>query len=267
MGVFVLIGICGIAVIFLGAKLHQLRAERLHSKLVLFRVGVSTFDEARSLANDYKHNLELQSKDCTTVDCRFVIRLTNFRFPVFYDAPLFWKVGLRPAGVVATVSVRNGTVSYADFGVFYRTQHGYWLESSFHAANELTMYDRCGENLGRNSQYAVTGGFITNGDGGGQFVQVAFGKAVSDEQRARATDVRLGCITAVPGCKTLNDLMPRVWEGQLYESDLDESFNAECERYMQEQEQKQGGFPWHLDSAFHPTPVTVNSWTLNRPHR
>jgi hypothetical protein len=34
---------------------------------------------------------------------------------------------------------------------------------------------------------------------------------------------------------------------------------------MQEQEQTQGKFPWQLESAFYPTPLTVNSWLLNRP--
>jgi hypothetical protein len=263
---FVFIGLCGAAIVYGSGKLYQNRVERLHFRVAQLRVGLSTFEDAVTLARDYKRNLETQTRDCTPSDCRFRIQLTNVPFPAFYDAPFFWKLGVRPAVVAATVSVSNGKISYADFFVSYRTQYGYWLEGSFHAASELTMFDKCGmDELGRNSQYAVIGGCLTNGDGGGQSVKVAFGKVVSDEQRARATDVRLGCLTAIPGCKSLTDLMPKVWEGVASEIVLDESFNAECEQYMKEQERKQGNFPWHLDSAFDPAPITVDSWILTRP--
>ena len=265
---FFFIGVCGAAIVYASGKLYQNRVERLHFRVAQLRVGLSTFEDAVTLARDYKRNLETQTRDCASSDCRFRIQLTNVPFPAFYDAPLFWKLGIRPAAVAATVSVNNGKVSYADFGISYRTQYGYWLEASFHGASELTMFDKCSmDELGRNSQYAVTNSFLTNGDGGGQSVEVAFGKVVSDEQRARATDIRLVCLTAIPGCKSLTDLMPKVWEGMASEIVLDESFNAECEQYMKEQERRQGNFPWHLESAFDPAPVTVNSWILTRPSR
>jgi hypothetical protein len=255
-----------LAVVYCSGKLYQFRAERLYSKVRSLRVGLSTFEDARALAKDYKRNLEMETAACTTVDCRFTIRLTNVPFPAFYDEPWFWKIGVRPAVVVATVSVKSGTVAHVDFGVSYRTQDGYWLQGSFHAAGELTMYDKCSLNeLGRSSQYAVTDAHLTNGDGGGQSADVAFGQGVSDEQRVRATAIRLGCITTIPGCKTLTDLMPKAWEGVSFDDDSDASFDEECKRFIQEQAQKQGAFPWQLDSAFEATPVTVNYWMLTRP--
>jgi hypothetical protein len=261
-----LIGVCGAAIVHAGGKLYQIRAEHLYFRVAQLRVGLSTFDDARTLAHDYRRNAEMQTRDCTSADCRFIIRLTNAPFPAFYDAPLSWKLGVRPAVVAATVSVSDGKVSYADFGVSYRTQYGYWLEGSFHAATELTIFDKCRmEELGRDSLYAVTSAVLTNGDGGGRSARVAFGRAVTDEQRARATDVRLNCLTAIPGCKTLTDLMPKAWEGMTSEAILDESFNVECKQYMEQQERKQGDFPWQLESAFHATPITVNSWILTRP--
>src|SRR5882762_136588 len=262
------VGVSVTAIVYAGGKLYQIRAERLYFRVAQLRVGLSTFDEARTLAHDYRRNAEMQTKDCTSADCRFLIRLTNVPFPAFYDAPLSWKLGVRPAVVAATVSVSNGRVSYSDFSVSYRTQYEYWLKGSFHAAIELTMFDKCKmDELGRNSQYAVTSAVLTNGDGGGESLREAFGKAVPDEQRARATDVRLDCLTAIPGCKTLADLMPKAWKGMTSETVLDESFNLECKQYMEQQERKQGDFPWHLESAFHATPITVNSWILTRPSR
>jgi hypothetical protein len=96
-------------------------------------------------------------------------------------------------------------------------------------------------------------------------VKVAFGQGASDQQRVRATTIRLRCITAIPGCKMLTDLMPTAWEGVSFEDDSDASFDEECKLFIQEQAQKQGAFPWHLDSAFEATPVTVNYWMLTRP--
>lgn len=238
---FFFIGVCGVAIVYASARLYQNRVERLHFRVALLRVGLSTFENAATLSRDYKRNLETQTRDCTPTDCRFRIQLTNVPFPAFYDAPLFWKLGIRPAAVAATVSVSNGKISYADFGISYRTQYGYWLEASFHGASELTMFDKCSmDELGRNSQYAVTNSFLTNGDGGGQSVEVAFSKVVSDEQRARATDVRLVCLTAISGCKSLTDLMPKAWDGITSEIVLDESFNAECEQYMENRSENKG---------------------------
>ena len=256
--VFVVAGVLGIATVYLSAKLYQFRVESLYSKVVPLRVGVSTFADAHRLANEYKNNLVLETKECTSVDCRFVIRLTNFPYPVFDDDPLFWRIGVRPAMAATTVSVTNGTVSFVHFGVSYRTEDGYWLDGSFNAARELTMYDRCSRSeLGRNSQYMEEGGHITNGAGGGQLVRVAFGQGASDEQRARATNIRLGCITAIPGCKTSTDLMPGARKEQQPKNNTDESFNLECTQYFRDQKQKQGEFPWQLESAFYPTPISV----------
>ncbi len=262
LGAFLLVELCCMGTLYGLARLYQFRAERLRGRIASIRVGHTTFDEARRLASDYKRYLGTAAKSCSAADCTFSIRLTNYPFPAMSDVKPLREMGVRPTVVVATVKVKDDVVSHVDFGLLSQTQDGRPLEGSFHAAGELTMFDKCRDGrLGRDSRYAVRG--ATNV----AEISVAFASAATTEQIASATDIRLDCITRIPGCGTAIDLMPRALEGVSLQDDSDKSFESECAAYMKEQESNQGPFPWELDTAFSGTPTTVNLWVLTRSPR
>jgi hypothetical protein len=254
----------GCVAIYASAKLFEHRAERLCGHIKTLRVGGSTFNDIQRLRKEYLGAAISDGEKCAAEDCAFTILLKNKPFPVFYDAPVMWRLGIRPAMAAATLKVSNGKLSYASFGIYMRTQFGYWLEGAFHAAPHLTMYDKCRDiKLGRDSTYAVRNAHLTNGVGGGWSVQTAFGTEATSDQIRKGTEIRFSCITARPGCRATSDLMPEARRDVSLEPNPDRLFTKECQDYVKKVEVGSG--PWALDSAFSPDPVSVNYWSLARP--
>jgi len=258
-----LLAAIGCLVMYGSAKLYERRVEKLSARIKNLRVGVSTFEEAHELTTDYSGKVSWEPQECSSEKCGFTIRLSNTPFPAFYDVPTMWRLGIRPTYSAATLRVDEGKLRYASFWVSTRTELGYWLEASFHFAPSLSMYDKCSRSyLGRNSTYAVAGGHLTNGDGGGQIVRTAFGANASVEERERAMVIHLSCISAIPSCGTSSDLMPEAHKNLSFEPNRDDSFNKECEDYVKRVEVGTG--PWTVESAFSADPISLNGWTLTR---
>jgi len=258
-----LLAAIGCLVMYVSAKLYERRVEKLSARIKSLRVGVSTFREAHELATDYGGKVSWEPQKCSNEKCRFTILLSNTAFPAFYDVPTMWRLGIRPTYAAATLRVDEGKLRHACFWVSTRTELGHWLEASFHSAPSLSMYDKCSRSyLGRNSTYAVAGGHLTNGAGGGQIVRTAFGAKASDEERERAMTMHLSCISAIPGCRTTSDLMPEAYKNLSFEPNRDESFDKECEDYVKRVEVGTG--PWSVESAFSADPISLNGWTLTR---
>lgn len=254
----------GCVAIYASAKLFEHRAEMLCAHIKALRVGGSTFHDVQRLSEEYRRTVAFEGKGCSAEQCAFTIFLRNEPFPVFYDAPVMWRFGIRPATVAATLRVSKGKLRYASFAISTRTHYGYWLEASFHAAPCLTMFDKCSNNnLGRDSTYAVTHAYLTNGDGGGARVETAFGVEASADQIRKGTDIRCSCITVRPSCRTTSDLMPEANIGVLFEPNRDRLFTKECEDYVKKVEV--GGGPWALESSFAPDSISVIGWSLTRP--
>ena len=253
----------GCVVMYASAKLYERRAGRLSERVKNLKVGVATSKDAQELAKDYGDKVAWEPQECSSEKCGFTIRLTNTTFPAFYDVPMMWRFGIRPTYSAATLRVADGKVRYASFAVYTRTEFGYWLEVSFHAVPSLSMYDKCSRDyLGKDSTYAIGGGHLTNGDGGGQILRTAFGVLTSAKERENATTLRLACITAVPSCKTTTDLMPEAHKGLSFEANRDESFNKECQAYIKRVEGGTG--PRSVESAFSPDPISLEAWSLTR---
>jgi hypothetical protein len=248
---------------YASAKLYERRVDGLSERVKRLRVGVSTLQDAQELASNYAGKVTFEPPQCSSEKCGFTIRLSNTVFPAFYDVPTMWRLGIRPTYTAATLRVDDGKLRYASFAVHTRTEFGYWLEASFHAVPGLSVYDKCRDDyLGRDSTYAIHGGHLTNGDGGGQIVRAAFGTRASPEEREKAMTLRLSCITAIPSCKTTSDLMPNAHRNLSFEPNRDESFNKECEDYVKKVEVGTG--PWSVESAFSADPISLNGWMLTR---
>lgn len=253
----------GSAAMYAGAKWYQYRVTQLAERIKRLSIGESTFADLQQLENDYQGSIEGQKNGCTQDECGFRILVKNTSFPAFYDHPLLWRLGIRPTVAAANLRLKDGTLRYASFFISTRTQYGDWLEASFHASPELTMFDRCSQQyLGRNSTYAVKGAHLTNGAGGGWTISTAFASKASAVERFKATDLQLSCITAIPSCRRTTDLMPRAHEGMTFDADGDITFTKECEAYATQLEVGNG--PWNVESAFSADAISVEIWEPNR---
>jgi hypothetical protein len=175
----------------------------------------------------------------------------------YFDLDL-GRVGKRPAIATVYVKVRDGQVSYVSFQIDGMSPSGHSIRAAFHAAADLTMFDKCGDSsLGRNSTYAVQS--VPHRG----LIETAFGSRVTEEVRARATDLRIECFAAaIRGCDDVAALMPRAHDGFTGRPDCDKSFTTECQGYVHDLER--GEPPWEVQSAFSDTSVKVYIWTLHR---
>jgi hypothetical protein len=170
-----LLAAVGAAAMYGGAKLYERKVNRLSERIKNLRVGASTFRDTQELARDYASKVRFEPSRCSIEKCGFTILMSNTAFPAFYDVPTMWRFGIRPTYAAATLRIEDGKLRYASYAIYTRTELGYWLEASFHAVPRLSMYDKCRDDfLGMDSTYAIGGGHLTNGDGGGQFVRAAF---------------------------------------------------------------------------------------------
>lgn len=259
-----------VAVLWGAGKVYEYRVERLYRRTLRLRVGASGFSDVQQLAKDYKRQVEWQSETCSPAECKFIIRIRHTTLPTLYlnlhstitigSSTLQGgsRLGTRPAVAAATVRVTDGKISYVSFGIAGVSPSGFFIEASFHAAEELTMFDRCRDSsLGRNSTYTVRA--VPHRG----FIQTAFGTAATEAVRTRATVLRIDCfITAMRGCNDVRELMPRAYEGYSGELDCDASFAKECQKFVDELESHAP--PWKVESAFDAAPVTVNTWILTR---
>src|SRR5215475_5839803 len=95
--------------LFASARLFQRKVQDLSEGVSRLRVGVSTAEDVKQLARDYQGDI-VESHPCPSGKCGFTIRLSNKSFPAFYDAPLMWRIGVRPTYAAAVLRVANGTL-------------------------------------------------------------------------------------------------------------------------------------------------------------
>ena len=254
--------LCGVtvAVLWGAGKAYEYRVERLYRRTLQLRVGASGFADAQQLAKDYKRQIEWQSGLCTPAECEFIIRMRHTTPPMLYieGGP---RVGRRPAVAIVTVKVRDAKVNYVSFEMAGYSPSGFPIDARFHAAEALTMFDRCeNPSLGRNSTYVVRA-VPHRGD-----IETAFGTAATEQVRIRATELRIHCfVTGIRGCNDVRELMPRAYDGYSGAFDCDASFAKECQKFVDELESHAP--PWKAESAFYDAPVTVETWILNRCHQ
>src|SRR5713101_338336 len=122
----------GGAAMYTSAKLCERKLEKLSERVKDLRIGVSTFQEAQELANDFDGKV-IYEPQCSSEKCGFAIHVSNTFFPAFYDVPTMWRCGIRTTHAAATLRVNGRKVRYASFAVYTRTEFDYWLEGSFHA--------------------------------------------------------------------------------------------------------------------------------------
>jgi hypothetical protein len=255
---FVSTAVFTITALYIGTALYQYRVQQLYARALQLRVGVSSFADVQRLAEDYKRNVTMMSAGCSSSECAFVIRLNHTTLPMLYFDSQNSEVGTRPAVAVLAVRAKNANLTYVSFGMNGRSPTGRWITAGFHAATGLTMFDKCSNaSLGRDSTYTV------KAIGHRGIIETAFGSQASEMTRVRATNVRINCFTtALRDCNEISSLMPRAYEQFNTSENCDESFERECQQYVDKLKAHQG--PWKIDSSFSDSPVTLEIWMLTR---
>ena len=235
------------------------QSERLFEDVKTLRVGVSGFNDAKRLADKYSKHLTIQSSHCVPKECRFYIRL--LKPPLLYsgdccdtDFGLLRKMGIRPSIVAAEVSIRDGVVTAASFSIDYRTGRGNWLSASSKAILSFGLLDKA-DNLALqlHPNFAVKFGHITT-VGGGAFITAAYTPQASTTERSVVSDIRFSCMTAVPDCRDLSDIMPQA--ARAYASDLkwieanSSTLGPLRDRLFQELHERYGSPPWNAATSF-----------------
>jgi hypothetical protein len=203
------IGLCGIllASLYLHALMFRNRGQRLLDEIAALQAGTSPFEDAQKIANEYKSNLTIESQNCSATECRFYVRLIS-PSPFGQCCRLLRNLGIRPAMFVAYVSVRKGVVRFASFHASYRTVHGHWLDARTTSVESFGLLDRAQDlGLQLHPGYAVEVGTITT-IGGGEFISAAYAPDANSNERRIVTDIRLSCLTKMPDCSTVGELMP-----------------------------------------------------------
>ena len=195
--------------LYVHAQRFRDRGQGLFDEIMSLQVGVSTFADARKLADEFADRLIITSAECLPIECQFYVRLANAPFLTFDDCcRLLRRLGLRPSLIVAHVAVRKGTIRFASVHVSYRTSHGHWLDASAKAIESFGLLDKAQDlGLQLHPNYAVEVGTITT-IGGGEFISAAYAPQATVHERRIVTHIRLSCLTKVPDCSTVADLMP-----------------------------------------------------------
>jgi hypothetical protein len=235
------------------------RSERLFTDVKMLRVGVSGFDDAKSLADKYREHLTLLSSRCVPQECSFYIRL--MKTPLFWvgyccdmDFDLPRKLGIRPSTATAKVNVDDGIVTSALFSIEYRTGRGEWIHASSSAISSFGLLDKLQTpSLQLHPNFAVKVGTITT-IGGGAFMRAAYTPQANTNDRSVVRDIRLSCLTKVPDCRDFSDVMPQA--ARAYATDLEwnrtnsSKLSPLLNQFQKELYEKYGSPPWNTATSF-----------------
>jgi len=194
------------------------RAERLLSEVKELKLGESTASDAQQLVDRYGGSKQ-QGNDsiCSGGDCLFFeVRVSNKITESLLRAGWFigrttgvwWNpcddlLPMRAMGV--GIHVKGGRITRIGIGLDTRRKDGFLLEGRTEFVPSLPeVFEplRPGYSPGR---------FHMTTPGGGAGVIARITPRASCEDRGRAFDLNLQCISSIRGCTELREIMPSVW--------------------------------------------------------
>lgn len=200
MLVLVLAGIIGM---WLAAWLQQKRAERLFLLVSALQVGESTPSQSQELAQFF--TTIPNSENCDPSGCKFSLSAVNFLMNDhgdvrWFNSSFLRRLGVRPAGVWAMVTVKNGRVQNVHSEAFYESTGRAWIYARFDTIESFTPEERCEYvSLQRHPGYLVVPGHMT-GAMGGAYLRTAITPEATPSQRQRARFINFGCMTGLRTC-------------------------------------------------------------------
>ena len=195
------------------------RAVSLLTELRALRVGESSYQEAKRIADKYgtvKVDSEWGSFDCT--DGYF----EHCQYQIVVEKPLVSRIlmrfpyskwpGLRYWNGTADIFIKDGKVSGYWFSVLFKTPDGQWRGVG---AEETTLLDgrameaRVSDSyrIARNDLIMTSSGYPNKG----YELTASVLPQATEVERQRAWHFQLGCLTQARGCVEICDVQPDAW--------------------------------------------------------
>ena len=184
--------------------LQQRQAERLHSLVSALRVGESTFAQSQELSRSFESSPN--SEKCDPSECRFIVDAMNYLMDGYgsarwFNSSFLRRLGIRPAGAWAAVTVKNGRVQDIHSEVFYEAVNRFWIYAYVDSIASFTSADECSYlSLQRHPGYVVLAGHVTSLKMSGASIKAVITPQATPAQRAHAQFVDFHCMTALRSC-------------------------------------------------------------------
>jgi hypothetical protein len=205
-GLFFVVIILAECLVFAIQFRNRSKAEMLLKEIQKIHVGESTAADVNRITQGYIDAGVLSSSSmCASADSSSSIRISSDALnDLGTKFPKLRLVGLRPWGVVATFLLDRGKVCYFEYslGTVPRSDR-----NEMHLT-VVSVPSMSSDNQAKyefySARYSVARGYIHN------FTTQLYPEATAD-QRRRAFDFDLSCLTKLQGCKNPCEVMPSAW--------------------------------------------------------
>jgi hypothetical protein len=197
---------------------HISKLERLSQDLKTLRVGTSTYQQVRAIAERYgtaKFDNDWGIRDCADgyfEKCAYQISIKS---PVMNrlggKLPWLQYVGLRPWSSNAHIFIDDGKVAESHFSVIFKLGDAQWR--GFGAEEYKSLPERAVEAT-ISASYLVSRNDIIISDernGLGYSLDSSVTPGASESERERAWHFEFQCLASSKGCNEICDVMPEAW--------------------------------------------------------
>jgi hypothetical protein len=199
--VVMLLSIFALTTLRISVWRFQRNAEQLFSRVAALEIDKTTIEDVQALAKLYGPEVGSQGEKCDTSECKYDISLLNFPYRHRLDWKFLRALGIRPAAVLAQITVANGKATGTLFQVFYRSRTGDWLRVNIEAKEAFSHRDECIHfSLQRHPGYVVSLAFLTGGMFGVS-VDSEFTPLARQTDRARIQAINWSCLTRLDSCE------------------------------------------------------------------
>jgi len=193
------------------------RIEALSHDVQSLRVGASTYQQARAIAERYgtaRFENDWGIRDCADGYFEKCVYQISIKSPVMNKwgrtMPLVSRLGLRPWSCYAHIFINDGKVAEYSFSTIFKSKGGQWR--GFGAEEYKSLSERAVE-ASMSGSYLVSRNDIVITDernGLGFSLDSSLTPESSQEERRRAWHFELQCL-AGNGCNEICDVMPEAW--------------------------------------------------------
>lgn len=206
-------GVLGIALLAMWsvARYQSRSFEQLSDQLSRLKVGQSTFHDLDYFRRAYKAQIT-EDEPCTAAACTVHVVLANFLVNLdirkhsdtrWMDFRVCRRLGVRPAGAIGVISVRDDKVQDVVFHTLYETPRWNWLWAGWRAT-QLMPFQRCVHQifLERHPTYLLYQGRTGSGAPPGPFVEAWILPDATKSQYDLCRRIRYSCMTSISDCST-----------------------------------------------------------------
>ncbi len=217
--VLVLVAAAGI-VVYARTQISSavVRAENLFLDLQKLRVGASSYQEAKHVADKYgtsryeSHWGILDCSDGYFENCAYVIPVHKPAMRKLLTwAPSILRLGMKYWNGSAFISIKDGAVQGYSFSVVFESTDGQWRGFGAEEASELP--ETAVQAVISKSYVVSRHDVVMSGNWGGKGFELesSVTPQASQSERQRAWHFRFGCLSQSSGCEEICDALPDAW--------------------------------------------------------